>query len=130
MTREQILLLLATEPKAVERAILAIYARQTAGEQQSATTREQNGRGFNAYDARPGTYYAEWILKGRRLTGDYLNRARRLAGRYVGQLATLSEEKLQSFIEYHRVGSLATLDPFQEVWEATLGQPPLPLVIV
>ena len=45
-TKERIVTLLESNPRAVERAVLAIYARQTLEEQHSETTKENNGRGF------------------------------------------------------------------------------------
>ena len=89
-TKESIRQLLMTNPIAVERAILAIYARQTASEQASETTREDNGEGFNAFDAKSGTYYAQWIRSGKHLSGQYLDKARKMSLRYVGQLLEIA----------------------------------------
>jgi hypothetical protein len=70
----------------IERAILAIYARQTADERADGTTRHVNGRGFNSRDAKYGSYLARWIQSGRSLSGRHLTRAKRMAIRYSGQL--------------------------------------------
>lgn len=70
----------------VERAILAIYARQTADERADGATRHVNGRGFNSRDAGYGSYLAKWIQSGRSLSGRHLARARKMAVRYSGQL--------------------------------------------
>lgn len=91
MTKLQIKALLLSNDRAVERAMVALLARQTADEQSSHTTRHQNGRGFSAFDAHQGTYYAKWVQSGRKLTGRHLDKARRMAVRYVGQLAEVSE---------------------------------------
>ncbi len=91
MTRDQIKSLLLSNPRAVERAILALYHCQTVGEQHTSSTREQNGRGFNCFDAEYGSYLGRWLLSGRHLTGSHLQRARQMALRYVGQLARMSE---------------------------------------
>jgi hypothetical protein len=92
MTRDQIKTLLATSTLAVQRAMVALYRRQTVSEQHTSTTSERNGRGFNAFDADRGTYYAKWVLSGKSLTGYHIDRARRIALRYVGQLAEMSEQ--------------------------------------
>lgn len=91
MTRDQIKLLLMSSDRAVERAMCALYRRQTVAEQHAASTTESNGKGFNAFHAERGTYYAKWVLSGRRLTGRHLVAARTMACRYSRQLAELSE---------------------------------------
>lgn len=85
-TKQGILELLDRSDKAVERAILAIYRRQTTDEQNSATTKIRNGVGFSGAHATIGSYYARWLLSGNVLTGKHLVRARGIAKRYVGQL--------------------------------------------
>jgi len=92
MTRDQIKAMLRDSDRAVERAILALYKRQTQDEQASSCTQHTNGQGFNAFDAPSGTYYAKWILKGRKLTGRHLVNARKMAVRYVGQLSDIAAE--------------------------------------
>lgn len=94
--RNSIRQLVLTNDRAVERAILAIYARQTASEQSSECTRESNGMGFNAFDAKSGTYYARWIQSGRRLSGVYLQKARRMAIRYIGQLVEIAQTRAKA----------------------------------
>lgn len=90
-TADSIKHLLDRNDTAVERAVLAIFHRQTSDEQDSGTTKHHNGRGFNAFHAERGTYYANWIQSGHRLTGVHLERARRMAKRYVGQLAEIAQ---------------------------------------
>jgi hypothetical protein len=84
--------LLTTSNKAVERAIVAIYHRQTLDEQRSETTIHTNGVGFSGADVRTGTYYAKWILSGKRLTGKFLDRARVMAHKYMRQLVDIAHE--------------------------------------
>jgi len=91
MNREQIKSLLLCNNRAVERAMIALYNRQTVDEQHTSTTHQNNGRGFNAYHAKHGTYYAKWVLSGKHLTGSHLDRARKMACHYVGQLVQISE---------------------------------------
>lgn len=85
-TRNEIDTLLRTNPKAVERAMLALFARQTADERAVDATRHNNGRGFNAPSARRGSYYARWVQSGRRLNGPHLDKALAIALRHSAQL--------------------------------------------
>jgi hypothetical protein len=87
---EQIVALLNTSDKAVERGIVAIYRRQTVDEQNDATTKHHNGMGFNARDARFGTYMAKYVLDGKPLTGKFLDTARKMTKRYVRQLVEVA----------------------------------------
>ena len=95
-TKDSIRQLLLSNDRAVERAILALYARQTASEQSSETTRESNGVGFNAFDAKSGTYFARWLQRGNRLNGTFLDRARKMSLRYVGQLVLIAQANATS----------------------------------
>jgi hypothetical protein len=85
-TPETIKSLLDSNPKAVERAVVAIYRRQTDDERQQETTRHHNNVGYSAFHAPLGSYYAKWVLAGRHLTGRHLERARCMMQRYAGQL--------------------------------------------
>lgn len=113
MTKEQIQLLLSTNAMAVERAILALYSRQTSDEQSAATTQHRNGRGFNAFHAKSGSYYARWLQRGNHLTGHHLDSARQMVRHYVGQLVEVSQARLASCTVHAIEGSLAEVDPFQ-----------------
>ena len=92
-TPEAIKLLLERNPQAVERAVVAIYQRQTDDERERDETRHDNGVGFNAFHAHLGSYYARWILSGRRLSGHHLDKARRMMRRYVGQLTEIALQR-------------------------------------
>ena len=85
-TRTEIETLINTNDRAVERAMVAIWERQTADEQETQGTRHHNGRGFAAWSARSGTYYANWVRSGRHLTGKHLAKARKIALHHAGQL--------------------------------------------
>jgi len=85
-TRDRINTLLSTNPRAVERAMVVLYDRQTRDEKDQGETRHHNGVGFSANAARKGTYYARWVLSGRHLTGHHLDRARAIALRHSRQL--------------------------------------------
>lgn len=84
--------------RAVTMAIIRLYERQTADEQQARDARHQNGRGFSAFDAKTGTYMAKWALNGakngrpRLLTGRWLHKARKMALKYKKQLLEIAQE--------------------------------------
>jgi len=85
-TPEEIRALLDRSLEAVERAVVAIYRRQTEDEKEAYETKHQNRVGFAACHAGLGTYYAKWILSGKHLTGSHVERARRMVRHYAGQL--------------------------------------------
>jgi hypothetical protein len=85
-TPEKVKELLSTNHAAVERAIIVIYNRQTTYEQNAEITNHNNGRGFTAFDAKRGSYYAKWINSGRTLSGIHVEKARKIATRYIRQL--------------------------------------------
>lgn len=87
--------LLTMNDKAVERAIVAIYQRQTADEQSAGDTKHSNGIGFNGADARLGSYYARWVLSGRNLTGHHLVKARTMSHKYVRQLTEIATARME-----------------------------------
>jgi hypothetical protein len=60
-TRTQIDNLLNTSDRAVERAMIVLFERQTEDEKSSADTRHDNSRGFNCTDARAGTRFARFL---------------------------------------------------------------------
>jgi hypothetical protein len=92
-TPDTIKALLDRSDKAVERAVLAIYERQTSDEQVTGETRHHNRRGFASCHAHLGTYYAKWILSGHHLTGGHLERARRMVQWYSKQLLQVAEAR-------------------------------------
>jgi hypothetical protein len=90
MTKTEIKTFLLSNDRAVELAMVALYRCQTSEEQHTSTTKEVNGKGFNAFHAENGTYYAKWVLSGKKLTSYHLTRARKMACYYAGQLAAMS----------------------------------------
>jgi hypothetical protein len=94
--RRTLLSQLASNSRLVERAIIVLYERQTADEQSSSTTVHHNGKGFSAWSAERGSYYARWIQSGKHLTGVHLQRARHIAQRHVRQLVELAQQKAAS----------------------------------
>ena len=47
----------------VGRALWRLWRRQTADEQQDKRTKHRNARGFNAFDAVPGSYAGQYYAK-------------------------------------------------------------------
>lgn len=85
-TRTEIETLITTSDRAVERAMVAIWKRQTEDEQATETTRHHNGIGFSGWTARSGSYFAQWVQSGRTLSGKHLAKARKIALHHAGQL--------------------------------------------
>jgi hypothetical protein len=94
-TTAVIVALLKRSDKAVEQAILRIYDRQTRDEKAVQATTQLNGIGFQACDARRGTYWARLILGGRHLFADRMPKARAMVIKYRVQLTVLAFEKKQ-----------------------------------
>lgn len=84
----------------VERAILAIYERQTADEKDVGVTCHDNGVGFSGCHSEIGSSFAEQILAnkygnddGRRLSPKQMAIARKIARRYSRQLIEIADER-------------------------------------
>jgi hypothetical protein len=71
---------------ACERAILRIYANQTADEQNAKVTAHHNRKGFTGSDAYILSSFAEQILKGRTLSEKQLAIAHRKMPKYAVQI--------------------------------------------
>lgn len=91
----RIVALLQRSDEAVEQAIVRIYDRQTREEKAVYATTQLNGIGFQACDARRGTYWARLILGGRHLFADRMPKARAMVIKYRVQLTVLAFEKKQ-----------------------------------
>lgn len=92
-TKEQIITMIETNDKAVNRAVLAIYKNQTADEQNSEATLHHNNIGFSSADARLMTYYANYIQKQGGLSGPHLEKARKRIKKYWKQLLEIANSK-------------------------------------
>lgn len=89
-SKEVIQQLLATSDKAVCRALVAIYARQTHQEQLSGTTKEHNGVGFSAFDAEFLSSLAEQVKTRGTLSPRQLELARKKMKSYWRQLLEIA----------------------------------------
>ena len=101
-TKDRIQNLLATNDLAVERAVVAIYDRQTQDEKRDSDTKHDNFRGFRANHAPTGSFFARIILKGWKQDGnknrvhlnpDKLAKARRFMMQYHRQLCEVANSK-------------------------------------
>lgn len=89
-SKEEIKNLLNTSDKAVCRAVVAIYNKQTDCEKDCAETTDSNGVGFNGADANILSSFAEWILKRGYLTEKQMVIARKKMMKYAKQLADIA----------------------------------------
>lgn len=62
-TKQEIVQLLISNPKAIARALVVLNERQTLSEQSAETTINHNGVGFTPADARMGTSMAQFYTK-------------------------------------------------------------------
>jgi len=88
--RSEIEALILRNDRAVERAMVSIWERQTAAEQVAGTVVKDNGMGFASWGSRNGTYYANWVQSGKHLSGKHLEKARKMAMYHAGQLTNIA----------------------------------------
>jgi len=93
ITEEKIVELLNRSQRAVERAIVVIYERQTKSEKLCSDTISRNDVGFSGCDAHRGSYYADWVMHGKHFTGEHLVKARKLTIKYRKQLVDAAIKK-------------------------------------
>ena len=91
--KREIQALIDRNDKAVLRGIVAIYAYQTAAEQASAMTCEENGVGFSGCDAELLSSFAEQIKARGSLSQKQMVYGRKKIRRYWRQLAIIAERK-------------------------------------
>jgi hypothetical protein len=85
---------LETDIRWLERAVVAIWDRQTTDEQLAETTKHHNARGFSAPDARYLSYVTMWIKAGNRLSKGHVERVRNRMLKYAGQLARIANGEI------------------------------------
>lgn len=94
-TKQEIKELLESSDSAVERAILALYKRQTNQERVSHASVVKNGAGFNSHDAGYFTKLARTLRKrNAHLTKKDFYRARPRIMKYSRQLMKIANGKL------------------------------------
>ena len=89
-TREYFNAKFDSDPRWVERGILALYRKQTAMERAIGATTDHNKQGFSGWTANSGTYYAKWILSGKHLDGRHLDRARKIVKHHCVQIIRIA----------------------------------------
>lgn len=83
---------LSTNRLWIERAIVALYNRQTEDEKEGRFTAEDNGVGFNAFDSPFLSNLAEWLIAGKNnghLTNNQLDVAKKKMPKYAKQILSL-----------------------------------------
>lgn len=89
-TKEYITAKLATDDRWLVRGLLAIYARQTDDEKNSETAKEDNGIGFNAFDALILTDLVNQVKRTNYLSKRQIALVRQKMKKYAGQLARIA----------------------------------------
>jgi hypothetical protein len=92
LTKEFIKEKLVTDQRWLMRGITAIYEKQTYEEQQSETTKEDNGVGFNGIDAYILSSFAKQIKAGKTLSVKQLAIAQKKMPKYARQLLSIAKE--------------------------------------
>jgi hypothetical protein len=96
-SKDSIQALIDTNDRAVMRALLVLYSRQTEAEQATESTREHNGRGFSAFDAEILSSFAVQVKSRGTLTPRQLEVARKRVRSYWKQLLEVAS---QSSVQY------------------------------
>lgn len=94
--KRKIQALLDSNDVAVVRGILAIYAHQTASEQNCGGTIEDNGVGFSGVDAVILSSFATYYKRFGRLSEKQMAIARKKIKKYWNQLRVIAEEKYEN----------------------------------
>jgi hypothetical protein len=94
-TKESVQHLLDTNNRAVVKALLAVYARQTASEQAGHHTREVNGVGFSKFDAPFLTDMVRSVHRYGSLTPKQMAVTRNKMKRYWRQLVDIANSRPQ-----------------------------------
>lgn len=97
-TEEEIVSLLDRSDAAVERAIVAIYEKQTADEKQASHTRHDNTVGFRQNHAPRMSFYARLIKGGKHLYPAQVSLARRWMKMYRRQLCGIANAKVATSV--------------------------------
>ena len=95
-TKDSIRAKLLTSDAWLFRAILAIFAGQTASEQAIGCTQENNGIGFNGADAFILSSFAGQIKARGSLSSKQVVIARKKMGKYSGQLERIANGSIRA----------------------------------
>jgi hypothetical protein len=86
-----------TNDKALFRAIIKIYERQTLDEQEAEETSERNGVGFSGCDANILSSFAKQLIVKGYLSPKQITIARKKMPKYWKQIQSLIEEKQSAY---------------------------------
>lgn len=89
-TKDEVAHKLATDDVWLKRGLMAIYNLQTDEEKNSDLTREDNGIGFNAFDASILSDMAKQLQRTKYLSVRQLVIVRKCMRKYAGQLARIA----------------------------------------
>lgn len=93
ITKEEIQEKVRSDPRWAARAIVVLYDRQTADEQNVSATIEHNTIGFNGVDAEILSSFARQVLAGRTLSQKQLAIAYKKLPKYWRQLLEAAKAK-------------------------------------
>ena len=93
LTKEFIKTMLLSDHNWLYRGIVAIFKKQTYDEQQTESTKEDNGVGFNGVDAYMLSSFAKQIMGGKTLSAKQMAIAKKKMPKYAGQLLQIAKEK-------------------------------------
>lgn len=93
-TKQEIKLNIAMNDAWVIRGMLAIYARQTASEQNAGETQEDNGIGFSGVDAFILSSFCEQYKARKFLSPKQMEMARKKMLKYSRQLAEIANSSV------------------------------------
>lgn len=86
--------MLINNDNAVIRGILALYEKQTLDEQTAKNSRHSNGIGFNRFDSRTMSLYANQIKTGYELDAVQFRDARERIMKYSKQLMRIANKEI------------------------------------
>lgn len=89
-TKEVIKAKLETNDEWLIRGLLSIYSKQTEDEQHSDVTKEENGIGFNAFDATICSDMAKQYMRTKFLSKRQIEIVRKCMKKYAGQLTKIA----------------------------------------
>ena len=88
--KEEIAAKLASDDNWLIRGLLSIYSKQTEDEQHSDVTKEDNGIGFNAFDATICSDMAKQYMRTKYLSKRQIEIVRKCMKKYAGQLTKIA----------------------------------------
>lgn len=93
--------MLETNPVAIDRAIVAIYKRQTSDEQVSHATSHSNGIGFTGFDAEYMSNLAQFAIRTGFLTPKQRGAVKERLKKYWRQLCEVAEQSNHPKYPFH-----------------------------